>query len=169
MLCGPCALVRWRRILNITVARKTRLDDFLANAKAVTAAGHHPCQAPKPLDPRTSAVVLFPPINQWGHFAVQIRPLTPHAISWLARQAETGLAAHKMLRVDELTTVLHDNTTKRLSPGPPSNRQSYPRRHRHRHRDGTGPRPTSGRKSRSARSRRSPTSSTMSTRGSRNC
>ena len=85
VLCGPCALVRWRRILDITVAGKTRLDDFLANAKAVTAAGHHPCQAPKTIDPRTSAVVLFPPINQWGHFAVQIRPLSSHAISRLAR------------------------------------------------------------------------------------
>lgn len=49
-----------------------------------------------------------PSLDRGSHFSVQIRPLTPHVISRLARQAETGLAAHRMLRIDELTTVLHE-------------------------------------------------------------
>lgn len=112
VLCGPCALVRWRRLLNITHTKKTHMDDFLATAKPVTSAGHHPCRAPKPIDPRRLEVALFPPINQWGHFAVQMRPLTPHAISRQARQPETGLLAQDAPRRG-VTAVLNneDHTT----------------------------------------------------------
>jgi len=122
VLCGPCALLRWRRLLDITHTKKTHMDDFLGTAKQVTSASHHPCQAPKPFDPRTLEVALFPPINQWGHFAVQIRPLTPHAISRLARQAETGLTAHKMLRVEEFTAAINseDLTTIVAASEPPA-------------------------------------------------
>ena len=107
VLCGPCALVRWRRLLDITVATKTRMSEFLTKkAKEVTEASHHPCRAPQPIDPKTLEVSLFPPIDQWGHLAVQIRPLTPRSVSRLARQAETGLAAHRTVPVDEFTAVL---------------------------------------------------------------
>ena len=107
VLCGPCALVRWRRLLDITVAKKTRMSEFLTTkAKEVTEASHHPCRQPQPIDPRTLEVSLFPPIDQWGHLAVQIRPLTARSVSRLARQAETGLAAHKVLHVDEFNAVL---------------------------------------------------------------
>ena len=56
------------------------------DAEAVTAASHHPCHNPKPIEPRTLEAVLFPPINQWGQ----------------TRQADTGLAHHKSLPVDDL-------------------------------------------------------------------
>jgi len=107
VLCGPCALVRWRRLLDITVAPKTRMSEFLTNrAKEVTENSQHPCRVPQPIDPKTLEVSLFPPIDQWGHLAVQIRPLSPRSVSRLARQAETGLAAHRAVPVDELTAAL---------------------------------------------------------------
>ena len=67
--------------------------------------GHHPCQAPKPIDPRTLDAVLFPPINQWGQMPYPIEPLSPHSASRLARQADTGLAHHKAVHVDESVAV----------------------------------------------------------------
>ncbi len=106
VLCGPFALVRWRRLLDITVAAKTRMSEFLTNkAKDVTEASHHSCRVPQPIDPRTLEVSLFPPIDQWGHLAVQIRPLSPRSVSRLARQAETGLAAHRAIPVDRFRAV----------------------------------------------------------------
>ena len=108
VLCGPCTLVRWRRVLDTAVTRHaTRaLVDLLKKAEEVTAASHHPCQAPKPIDEKTLAVPLFPPINQWGHLPQPIRPMSPHSTSHLARQAETGLAHHKTLDVEQFVAAL---------------------------------------------------------------
>ncbi len=108
VLCGPCALVRWRRVLNAE-ARHKRLPALLKKAEEVTADSHHPCHAPKPIDARTLDAPLFPPINQWGHLPLPIRPLSPHSTSRLARQADTGLAHHKALDVDELVAVVDAN------------------------------------------------------------
>ncbi len=105
VLCGPCALVRWRRVLD-TEATHKRVKKLLKDAEEVTSASHHPCQAPKPIDDRTLEVPLFPPINQWGHLPLPIRPMSPHSTSRLARQADTGLAHHKVLDVDELVAVV---------------------------------------------------------------
>ncbi len=76
VLCGPCALLRWRRVLDVTVAKKTRMSEFLTTKAKVTDVSRHPCREPKPIDPKTFEVALFRPIDQWGHLAVQIRPLT---------------------------------------------------------------------------------------------
>ena len=105
VLCGPCTLVRWRRVLD-TEAQHLSVKELLRKAEAVTADGHHPCRTPKPIDDRTLGLPLFPPINQWGHLPLPIRPLTPHSTSRLARQADTGLAQHKALDVDEFVAVL---------------------------------------------------------------
>ncbi len=88
VLCRPCALVRWRRVLNTAVTRHaTRaLADLLKKAKEVNDASHHPCRNPKPIDDKTLAVPLFPPINQWGHLPLPIWALSPHSTSHLARQ-----------------------------------------------------------------------------------
>jgi len=108
VLCGPCALVRWRRVLDTAVTRHaTRaLVDLLKKAEEVTATSHHPCRGPKPIDDKTLAVALFPPINQWGHLPEPIRALSPHSTSHLARQANTGLAHHKALEVGHFVAVL---------------------------------------------------------------
>jgi hypothetical protein len=80
--------VRWRRVLNTAVTRHaTRaLADLLKKAKEVNDASHHPCRGPKPIDDKTLAVPLFPPINQWGHLPLPIWALSPHSTSHLARQ-----------------------------------------------------------------------------------
>ena len=103
VLCGPCMLVRWRRVLDTEVTHK-RLKTLFKNAEEVTAASHHPCHAPKPIDDRTLDAPLFPPINQWGQLPHPIEPLSPHSTSRLARQADTGLAHHRVLDVDEVVT-----------------------------------------------------------------
>ncbi len=100
MLCGPCALVRWRRVLDTESTFKS-VKTLLKKAEAVTPASHHSCHAPKPIDDRTLDAPLFPPINQWGHLPYPIEPLSPHSTSRLARQADTGLAHHRVLDVDE--------------------------------------------------------------------
>jgi len=110
VLCGPCALVRWRRVLD-TEATHKRVKKLLKDAEEVTSASHHPCQAPKPIDDRTLEVPLYPPINQWGHLPLPIRPLSPHSTSRLARQADTGLAHHKALDVDDLVAALDPQQT----------------------------------------------------------
>ncbi len=110
VLCGPCTLVRWRRVLNTEVKHK-RVKTLLKDAEVVTAGSHHPCRAPKPIDDRTLDAVLFPPINQWGHLPLPIRPMSPHSTSRLARQADTGLAHHKALRVDDLVAALDPQQT----------------------------------------------------------
>jgi len=66
VLCGPCTLVRWRRVLD-TEVQHLSVKKLLRDAEVVTVAGHHPCHAPKPIDDKTLDAPLFPPINQWGH------------------------------------------------------------------------------------------------------
>ena len=133
MLCGPCTLVRWRRVLDTEVTHK-RLKTLFKNAEEVTSASHHPCHAPKPIDDRTLDAPLFPPINQWGQLPYPIEPLSPHSTSRLARQADTGLAHHRVLDVDEP-----------VASGGAG--QGWLRRcRRRRGRCGTGRRPTNGRR-----------------------
>ena len=45
-----------------------------------------PVPHPKPIDDKTLAVPLFPPINQWGHLPLPIWALSPHSTSHLTRQ-----------------------------------------------------------------------------------
>jgi len=107
-LCGPCTLVRWRRVLDTEVRHKS-VKTLLKKAEVVTGASHHSCRSPKPIDARTFDAPLFPPINQWGHLPLPIRPLSPHSASRLARQADTGLAHHKALDVDDFVAVLNSD------------------------------------------------------------
>ena len=100
VLCGPCTLVRWRRVLDTEVTNK-RLKTLFKNAEEVTSTSHHPCHTPKSIDDRTLDAPLFPPINQWGQLPYPIEPLSPHSTSRLARQADTGLAHHRVLDIDE--------------------------------------------------------------------
>ncbi len=103
-MSGPCALVRWRRVLDTEAIFKS-VKVLLKDAEVVTAASHHPCRAPKPIDDKALDAVLFPPINQWGHLPLTIRPMSPHSTSRLARQADTGLAHHKALQVDDFVAA----------------------------------------------------------------
>jgi hypothetical protein len=114
--CGPCALVRWRRALDTDVTFKS-VKKLLKDADVVTAASHHPCRSPKPVDDKTLYAPLFPAINQWGHLPLPIRPLSPHSTPLLARQADTGLAHHKALQVEEFMAAL-DSAQPTIEPAP---------------------------------------------------
>lgn len=103
VLCGPCTLVRWRRVLD-TEVQHLNVKTLLKKAEDVTSASHHSCRSPKPIDDKTMVAPLFPPINQWGQLPFPIEPLSPHSTSRLARQADTGLAHHRVLDVDEVVT-----------------------------------------------------------------
>jgi len=117
MLCGPCALVRWRRGVGTEVQHKN-VKTQLKDAEVVAAGSHHPCRAPKSIDDKTLDAVLFPPINQWGHLPLPIRPLSPHSTSRLAQQADTGLAHHKALRVDEFVAAFGSPQKAAVQPAP---------------------------------------------------
>ena len=110
VLCGPCALVRWRRVLDTEATLKS-VKQLFKDAETVTADSHHPCHTPKPIDTRTLEAVLFPPINQWGQMPYPLEPLSPHSTSRLARQAGTGLAHHRSLRVDNLVGATATDST----------------------------------------------------------
>ena len=153
MLCGPCALVRWRRVLDIEVRHKS-VKDLLRKAEAVTSDSHHSCHAPKPIDDRALDAALFPPINQWGQMPFPLEPLSPHSTSLLARQADTGLAHHRVLDVDEVVTSAGVDQAA-TEPAPVVARPG-----------GTGRRRTNGRRTPYSSSHRSPTPSTTSKRAS---
>jgi len=112
-------VVRWRRVLDTEATFKS-VKSLLKDAEVVMTGSHHPCHSPKPIDDKTLDAVLFPPINQWGHLPLPIRPLSPHSTSRLARQADTGLAHHKALHVDQFVAVLDaDQATVEPAPVPP--------------------------------------------------
>ncbi len=108
VLCGPCALTRWRRVIDVEVTTMSvaRIRYLLKKAPVVTAASRHVRQDPEPINLKTLAVPLFPPINQWGHLPLPIHPLSRHAISILARQFQTGLPAHRDLNVAGVADIL---------------------------------------------------------------
>lgn len=107
VLCGPCALIRWRRIIDTEVRGTSAqgMADLFRNAPQITAASRHPCHAPKPIRDKTLPVPLFPPINQWGHLPSPINPMTRRATSTLARQIHTGIPAHRDLNLDAVIDV----------------------------------------------------------------
>ena len=121
VLCGPCALARWRRVVDAEVGGTSakRMAQLLKGAHPVTPASRHVCQAPTSIRAKTLPVPLFPPINQWGHLPLPIHPLSRHAISILARQVQTGLPAHRDLDVDEVVDILSPAETEAGEPAPP--------------------------------------------------
>ena len=118
LVCGPCALARWQRIVDVDVRpdKQAHLPTLLGRAKAVTAASLHQCGQPEPIHPRTAGAALFPPINQWGHFPYPIRPMSRHAAATLTRQAETGLTAHRRVDVGDFLDVLEAKPTEPAEP-----------------------------------------------------
>ena len=118
LVCGPCALARWQRIIDVDVRpdKQAHLPTLLGRAKAVTAASFHQCGQPEPIHPRTAGAALFPPINQWGHFPYPIRPMSRHAAATLTRQAETGLTAHRRVDVGDFLNTLEAKPTEPAAP-----------------------------------------------------
>jgi len=120
VLCGPCALLRWRRVVDaeVTGTSAAGMRRLFKKAPVVTSESRHVCREPEPAAAKTLAVPLFPPINQWGHLPLPIQPMSRHAVSILARQVETGLPVHRDRNVDEVVAVLSPAETEAGEPAP---------------------------------------------------
>ena len=103
ILCGPCAVVRWLKILNLAVAHlSTRtIASALKKTNPVDHRSPHVCHTGPVLGAATRAVPLLPPIDQWGYEPFPLQPLTPHSLSRRTRDLLAGdLGAHRDLPVD---------------------------------------------------------------------
>ncbi len=103
VVCGPCAVVRWLRVLSMVVTRpgKRHLAQTLKKAQAVTSGSPHLCRSTRAIDHRTTTVPLLPPIDQWGYLPFPVQRLTPHSLSRRARDLEEGdFGAHRDLPAD---------------------------------------------------------------------
>jgi hypothetical protein len=116
LLCGPCAAVRWLRILNLVVTRPNNRDiaQALKKAKPASSGSPHLCRSTRGLDDATLGVPLLPPIDQWGYVPFPVQRLTPHSLSRRVRDLLDGdLGAHRDLPVDT------DDGPESQSPPPP--------------------------------------------------
>src|SRR5664279_3599759 len=82
-VCGPCAVVRWLKILNLAVTHlSTRtIAEALKKTSQVDHRSPHVCHTGPVLAATTTAVPLLPPIDQWGYEPFPLQPLTPHSLS----------------------------------------------------------------------------------------
>jgi len=102
-LCGPCAVVRWLKILDLAVTHlSTRtIAGALKKTNPVDHRSPHVCHTGPVLGGATMAVPLLPPIDQWGYEPFPLQPLTPHSLSRRTRDLLAGdLDAHRDLPID---------------------------------------------------------------------
>jgi hypothetical protein len=93
VVCGPCAVARWRRTHDVIVVKiATRaVSDHLRKAHAPTSASPHACRQPLALGERSAGQPLLEPVTQWGHAPFPLSPMSPHAVSRQARDLMDGL------------------------------------------------------------------------------
>ena len=100
VLCGPCAVVRWLRVLDLaTTGSTSSVAAALGDLEPLTPDAPHLCRSTRGVDPKTLPVPVLTPINQWGAlpFAEPVT-LTPHGQSLLARGILAGdIGAHRDL------------------------------------------------------------------------
>ena len=140
VLCGPCAIVRWLKVLDLAVTKPSTktIARALKKASAVDHRSPHVCDTGPILDERTTAVPLLPPIDQWGCEPFPLQPLTPHSLSRRTRDILAGdLGAHRDLPVDpepEPETTAPDSrpavTTPRAAYGAAEAAEAWDRRRR---------------------------------------
>ena len=102
VVCGPCAVVRWLRVLDIAVTKISTgaVAKAVDEADPVTARSPHLCRSTRTLDPKTMPVPVLTPINQWGALPFPHPRLTPHSQSRRTRDLLAGdIAAHRALPV----------------------------------------------------------------------
>jgi len=102
-MCGPCAVVRWLKILDLAVTHlSTRtIASALKKTNPVDHRSPHVCHTGPVLADTTTAVPLLPPIDQWGALPLPLQRLSPHSLSRRARDLLAGnLGAHRDLPVD---------------------------------------------------------------------
>lgn len=124
LLCGPCAITRWLRALDVEMTTpSTRvLAKRIGKAKPVTARSPHLCRSTRRLSPATLDAPLITPIDQWGYVPFPPRRLTPHSLSRRVRDILSGdFGAHRHLPID-----LDDDTAPETpSPDPMVKRAVY--------------------------------------------
>ena len=94
-MCGPCAVVRWLKILDLAVTKlSTRtIAGALKETRPVDHRAPHVCQSAPVLADPTRVVPLLPPIDQWGALPFPLQHLTPHSLSRRARDLLSGTSA----------------------------------------------------------------------------
>jgi len=103
VLCGPCAVTRWLKILDLAVTKPSTktIARALKKAAAVDHRSAHVCRTGPVLGETTRGVPLLPPIDQWGALPLPLQRLSPHSLSRRARDLLAGdLGAHRDLPVD---------------------------------------------------------------------
>ena len=103
ILCGPCAVTRWLKILDLAVTKPSTKTIARAMKKAavVDHRSPHVCITAPVLDDGTKVVPLLPPIDQWGALPLPLQRLSPHSLSRRTRDLLSGdLGAHRDLPVD---------------------------------------------------------------------
>jgi len=124
VLCGPCAVTRWVRALDVVMTRHSNrpLTEVLKRAEPVTDKSPHLCRSTRPIDDATRAVPLLPPIDQWGYLPFPLQRLTPHSLSRRVRDLLAGdLGAHREFPIDT------DEDTEPAKPVPVAGRGVYSR------------------------------------------
>ena len=126
VLCGPCAITRWTRVLDLAVAKITTGTVAAAVDKAdpVTPRSPHLCRSTKTVGEATLVVPLFSSINQWGALPFPLHRLTPHSLSRRVRDLLAGdMGAHRHLPVNPD----QDTEPEQLASAPVVKRATYTR------------------------------------------
>jgi len=101
--CGPCAAVRWLKILDLAVTKPSTktIARAMKKAAAVDHRSPHVCLSGPVLGEATRGVQMLPPIDQWGARPLPLQRLSPHSLSRRTRDLLAGdLGAHRDLPVD---------------------------------------------------------------------
>ena len=104
VLCGPCAITRWLRVLDVVMTKPSHrvLARQLEDADPVTSQSPHLCRSTRGISPLVMDVPLLPSIDQWGFVPFPLQRLTPHSLSRLVHQMLAGdLAPHRHIPVND--------------------------------------------------------------------
>jgi hypothetical protein len=126
VLCGPCAIARWVRVVDLAVTKITAGTVAAAVDKAnpVTHRSPHLCRSTRPIGEATLVVPVYSSINQWGALPFPLHRLTPHSLSRRVRDLLAGnMGAHRHLPVNPA----HDTDPEEPAPAPVVKRATYSR------------------------------------------
>ena len=104
VLCGPCAITRWLRVLDVVMTKPSHrvLAKQIDDAEPVTDDSPHLCRSTRDLSSLIVDVPLLPSVDQWGYVPFPLQRLTPHSLSRLVHQMLAGdFGAHRHIPVDD--------------------------------------------------------------------
>lgn len=104
VVCGPCALTRWLRALDVVMTKPSHrvLAKQLTDAEPVTDQSPHLCRSTREISSLVVDVPLLPSIDQWGYVPFPVHRLSPHSLSRLVHQTLAGdLVVHRQIPVNE--------------------------------------------------------------------